>query len=127
MERYKYRSYESSNDCFVYSYNMPAEINIKEKITTKRKRRHLNRFLRKNQNKTTSTNGKEKSKSLSNLNNVNNSSNICISKKNNNNNTGVRKIFTINSKKLVANNASNSKKTESKPKKLNNLNCCKIS
>lgn len=60
MDRYKFKSYQSNNDCFVYSYSMPAEINIKEVKFTKKKRRNLNRFLRIKQAKTNSTNTLQK-------------------------------------------------------------------
>ena len=52
MDRYKLKSYQAS-DCFVYSYNLPTEIAIKERMPAKSKRRHLNKFLRRNKNKNT--------------------------------------------------------------------------
>lgn len=57
MDRYKYKSFQASNDCFVYSYTMPAEIAIKDTVAhrSKKKRYHLNRFLRMKQAKTTNS------------------------------------------------------------------------
>jgi hypothetical protein len=55
MDRYKYKSIDPERSSYVYSYSLPAAICLKEMPRTKKKRRHLNRFLI-TKNKTTITN-----------------------------------------------------------------------
>lgn len=108
MDRYKYQSYKPENSCFVYSYSMPAELSLKEISKSKKKRRNLNRFIRRNQNKNKITNKLQ-------------CYDITSSEKTEQVNPTKNTILKL--KNLNVNNIEKTLKNI----KIKNLNCCKIS
>ena len=108
MDRYKYKSYKPENNCFVYSYSMPEELSLKGMSKSKKKHKHLNRFIKKNQNKNKVTNKLQ-----------------CyeITSANKNEQLEEKKNKNLMLKNLSVNN----KEKKFVSKKINNSNCCKIS
>lgn len=100
MDRYKRHTI---NECFVYSYNMPKEIDLNEKKPIKKKRKVVNIFFKKGNNKNSAVVcfGDDKAPKAQRVNDKNQ----------------VMTLFTKRSSKI---------KLHDKRNKLN-MNCCRVS